>query len=143
MNTDKSDKNQTKISKAQAAIVYGGLFAFGAGYNALVSRLEAEGWDEGYTSDLVVGGVLVTLTAAVPVVGWRNAAAVLLAFVASGLPMSIGAKLRYRKARQRERGYVIDKREKGTGAAAWNEPTAKARRGYVGVTGRLDATEPR
>lgn len=105
MNTEISTKNKQIIGKAAA--VYGTLAAFGVGYNALTSWLEEQGYDEGYTSDLVIGGVLVTVLGTAPLVGGKRAALVLGGFVASGLPMVIGARLRYRKWRNREReGYV-------------------------------------
>ena len=116
--------------------VYGGLFAFGSAYNAIIGRLERNGLDEGYTSDLVVGGVLVTVAATAPLVGIRRAAFVLGAFVASGLPMSIGAKIRYRRMRERERGYGYT----GTGvkgATAGQRPATEARFRNGGATGRI------
>lgn len=124
MKSALSDNNQTEISRAAA--VYGGLALFGLAYNALTGWLEEKGLAEGYTSDLVVGGVLVTVTASAPIVGIRRAALVLGCFVASGLPMVIGARVRYRRWRERERGYVNVNTTEVTGAAAWQRPAAKA-----------------
>jgi len=118
----KTDSNKHIFSKAAA--VYGGLAAFGVGYNALTSWIEERGWDEGYTADLVIGGVLVTVLGTAPLVGWKRAALVLGGFVASGAPMAIGARVRYRQWRERERGYVTTKTEPG--AATRQRPTAQA-----------------
>ena len=115
--------------------LYGGLFVFGSAYNAIVGRLESNGLDEGYTSDLVVGGVLVTVAATAPLVGYRRAALVLGAFVASGLPMSIGAKIRYRRMRERERGYGYIN-PAVTGAAPGQRPATKAGLGGGSLAGR-------
>ena len=82
------------------AVVLGLLFLFGAAYNLLVAWLEHKGYDEGYTSLLVVGGVLVTLAASALLVGWYNALLVLLCFAASGLPMILGSLARYARARR-------------------------------------------
>jgi hypothetical protein len=77
-----------------------GLLLFGIGYNCLVAWLEAQGYDEGYTALLVVGGVLVTL-GGVALVDWRAAALVLAAFMLSGTPMVMGGWWRHVRARKR------------------------------------------
>lgn len=64
-----------------------GLFGFGVGYNALIHALGER--KEGYTSLLVVAGVLITL-GGVALIHWQAAALALLAFAASGLPMVVG-----------------------------------------------------
>lgn len=121
METEKSDNNRHIFGKA--ASVYGALAVFGVGYNALTGWLEERGWDEGYTADLVVGGVLVTVLGTAPLVGWKRAALVLGGFAASGAPMAIGARVRYRRWRERERGYVTTKTD--AGAAAGQHTAAK------------------
>lgn len=134
-----SDSNRTKIGKAAA--VYGSLALFGVGYNALTGWVERRGFDEGYTSDLVIGGVLVTVAGTAPLVGIRRAAFVLGAFVASGLPMIIGARVRYRKAREMERGKHVEHITE-QGAAAWERAAPQARRRAVSVPGRIEAYAP-
>lgn len=81
-------------------LVLGGLVVFGVCYNALVAK--AEQTETGYTAFLVVGGVLVTVAATAPLIGWQAAALVGLAFVASGLPMVIGSMARYVRRTQAE-----------------------------------------
>lgn len=95
-------ENQHEISKTRVTAVLGGLSIFGLAYNWMVSRIEDKGYDEGYTSDLVVAGTLITVLATWPILGLRGVAVVLAAFVASGGPMSIGSKARYRARRARE-----------------------------------------
>jgi hypothetical protein len=63
------------------------LFLAGILYNLLVAWLGHR--KNGYTSLLVVGGVLFTLTG-VALVSWQAAGLCLLAFAASGLPMVLG-----------------------------------------------------
>jgi hypothetical protein len=63
------------------------LFLAGVLYNLLVSWLGPR--KTGYTSLLVVGGVLFTL-AGVAFICWQSAAIALLAFAASGAPMVLG-----------------------------------------------------
>lgn len=134
---DKSySKSYRKSVLLRAAGVYGGLFAFGTVYNWIVDRLEENGWDEGYTSDLVIGGVLVTVAGTVPVIGWQRAAAVLGAFVASGLPMTVGSKYRYRRMRMSEGHYGQGRK---SGAATWLYPGPHEGRGANGYSGSLSA----
>jgi hypothetical protein len=131
-----SNNNRTVLGKALA--VYGGLAVFGAAYNALTGWVERRGFDEGYTSDLVIGGVLVTVAGTAPLVGIRRAAFVLGAFVASGLPMIIGARVRYRKAREMEReGHVNGITEQG--AATWERAAPEAGRRADSVSERAKA----
>lgn len=87
-------------SDAVMILVLGGLVAFGVLYNWLVAK--AEQTETGYTAFLVVGGVLVTVVATVPLIGWQAAMVVGLAFVASGLPMVIGSMARYVRRTQTE-----------------------------------------
>lgn len=82
------------------AAVSAGLLLFGIGYNWLVTTLEKSGHDQGYTSILVVGGVIVTIAASTPLIGLDAVVSLTLLFVASGTPMIVGSLLRY--ARERE-----------------------------------------
>lgn len=75
-----------------------GLLMYGVVYNELVQRLGKR--KEGYTSLLVVAGVLVTL-AGVSLISWQSALLTLCAFAASGLPMVIGDIRRYVEAREK------------------------------------------
>ncbi len=102
------------------AVVLGALLVFGYFYNRFVAWLESQGYDEGYTAYLVVGGVTVTeIGAAIMAYAllWRgicvmgdaavefaalNLGLHLLAYLASGLPMIVGATLRH--ARERRAG---------------------------------------
>jgi hypothetical protein len=63
------------------------LFFFGWAFNSLVNWLGDR--KDGYTSLLVVAGVLVTL-GGVALIDWRAAGLALAGFAASGLPMVIG-----------------------------------------------------
>lgn len=136
---NESGTNKQQISKARITAVMTGLGFFGVAYNWLVSRIEAKGYDEGYTSDLVVLGTLVTVVAVAPLLGLRRTVIVLTAFVASGGPMSVGSKMRYRRMRERERrGYGYNNgsnngrnvvAQAGPVTAAGLHPAAQARRG--------------
>src|SRR5690606_21381708 len=79
------------------AILFG-LLMFGSAFNALVSWLGDR--KDGYTSLLVVAGVLVTI-GGVALIDLRAAGLTLAAFAASGLPMVIGDAAR-----------TVEKREK-------------------------------
>lgn len=98
--------------------VFGVLVAFGLLYDRIVGWLERNGYDEGYTAMLVVGGVLVTL-AGVAFVDWRAALLALGAFVCSGLPMVIGSWWRHVQRRKQgleaQRQGVLD--DQGSGLA--------------------------
>lgn len=82
--------------------VLAGLLLFGAAYNWAVARIEAAVPDHGYTAIWVIGGVLVTVLATVPIIGWQAAAIVLAAFAASGLVMTLGSIQRHLARRQRD-----------------------------------------
>ncbi len=84
--------------------VLAALAVFGIGYNALIERLEREVPDHGYTSFLVVGGVIATLAGAAFLIGLVDALLAGLCFVASGLPMIIGSVYRSIQRRSAERG---------------------------------------
>jgi hypothetical protein len=79
--------------------VYLGLALFSTGYNALIARLEREGYLEGFVSLSVAAGTAVTI-AATAVFSWQFAVLCLGAFVASGLPMMVGSIFRYWQARK-------------------------------------------
>jgi hypothetical protein len=83
-----------------------GLLMFGLVYNELVQRIGRR--KEGYTSLLVVGGVLITL-GGVALVSWQCAVLTLSAFAASGLPMTLGSI--YRHIRSREQAIEYLRRE--------------------------------
>lgn len=94
-------RKATEMSNdAVTILVLVGLVAFGVLYNLLVAK--AEQTETGYTAFLVVGGVVVTVAATAPLIGWQAAMMVGLAFVASGLPMVIGSMARYVKRTQAE-----------------------------------------
>lgn len=76
-----------------------GLLLFGVLYNWLVSWMQANGYDEGYTAILVVVGSGATL-AAVALVDWRAALLAGGAFGCSGLPMVVGGWWRHVRARR-------------------------------------------
>jgi hypothetical protein len=79
--------------------VSGALLLFGFGYNALVAWLERCGYDEGYTSFLVVGGVLGTL-GLLALLEWYAALLALWAFSCSGFAMVLGSWWRHVRARE-------------------------------------------
>lgn len=76
-------------------------FAFGVGFNALVTWLNRRGHSEGYTALLVVTGTLATILACTPHLGWRTTAVLIAHFAASGSPMVLGDIQRYVESRQR------------------------------------------
>ena len=80
-------------------VVFGLLFVFGFLYNLAVDWFERRGYDEGYTSILVVFGVLVTL-AGVAVIDSNAATLCLAAFCASGSWMVIGGWWRHVRIRE-------------------------------------------
>lgn len=86
----------------QAAAVLVALVLFGLAYNWLISRIETAVPDHGYTAIWVIGGVLVTVLATAPLIGWSNVAIVLGAFAASGLVMTLGSIQRHLARRQRD-----------------------------------------
>ncbi len=79
--------------------IFGVLFVFGYLYDRAVTWLERNGYDEGYTALLVVGGVLVTL-GGVAAVDWRAALLGLGAFASSGFWMVIGSWWRHVQRRR-------------------------------------------
>jgi flagellar biogenesis protein FliO len=80
-------------SPATFLIMLLALLAFGLAYNWLVARAERAVPDHGYTAVWVIGGVLITVLATIPLIGWQNALTVLAAFGASGLVMTLGSIL--------------------------------------------------
>lgn len=93
-------KGNEMSNDAVTILVLGGLVVFGVLYNTLVAK--AEQTETGYTAFLVVGGVVVTVAATAPLIGWQAAMVVGLAFAASGLPMVIGSMARYVRRTQAE-----------------------------------------
>jgi hypothetical protein len=88
------ESNGTQIS-IELVIAFICLFAFGVIYNVIVERFQQR--TQRFTAEMVVGGVLVTVTASGFFIGWINAGIVLFLFVGSGLPMIIGSWLRAAK----------------------------------------------
>ena len=80
-------------------VVSGFVFLLSFIYNDIVRWLEDGGYAEGYTSFLVVGGVVVTLLGLACI---DRAAAVLalILFSASGLPMVVGSMWRHARRRK-------------------------------------------
>lgn len=87
------------MERGRATIVLAALFVFGVLYNAFVEWLERDDRDRGFTSLLVVGGVIVTLGGAAMLVGWELILVLALCFTASGTPMIIGSLARYARER--------------------------------------------
>jgi len=79
-------------------IVYLSLILLSIGYNQLIGWLEKHGYAEGYTVDLVIGGVAFTL-AGIAVISVDAALITMGGFVCSGLPMIIGARWRFAQKR--------------------------------------------
>ena len=79
--------------------ISGFIFLLSCSYDGVVRWLEHEGYAEGYTSFLVVGGVLLTLFGLACI---DRAAAVLalILFSASGLPMVVGSMWRHARRRK-------------------------------------------
>ena len=100
------------------AAMMGLLFVFGWGYNSLVEWVESKGYNQGYTSLLVVLGVAVTLLGALPLVGIEAVVLMVCLFVASGLPMVIGSVVRYARERGQEEAEARLKVEKELGDEA-------------------------
>lgn len=71
------------------------LHLFGWAYNWLVHIIETGGHDRGITAALVAFGCLVTIVGSGFVIGLNSALLVLASFTASGVPMAIGAYIRY------------------------------------------------
>jgi hypothetical protein len=91
---------------SQILAVYLFLFIFGYGYDKLIGIAEVKKWLEGFTWVSVIFGNLVTLIGAAFLIGIENSLLVLGAFCASGFFMSLGAIIRYVKAR--EHGKKVD-----------------------------------
>jgi hypothetical protein len=94
-------------------VVFIALAIFGFVYNAGIAYLEKHGYDEGYTALLVVVGVVVTLFAAIPVIGSGNIITLGALFAASGGPMIIGSLYRHAKRREREKQANIEEARRG------------------------------
>lgn len=81
--------------------------SFGVLYALLVARLQRAGLTEGYTSFLVVLGVLATLAAAIPLVGIVPVLIIIWLFVCSGVPMIIGDVLKYTRERKEQQAELL------------------------------------
>jgi len=105
------------IGSASGLVAAGfGLLLFGIAYNWLVSWMQNNGYDEGYTAVLVVIGNGVTL-AVVALVDWRAAVLAAGAFACSGLPMVIGGWWRHVQARKRGQDLLRRGDDAATGLA--------------------------
>jgi len=89
------------------AAIGAALFLAGFGYNVLVSWTVRNGYDEGYTALLVVGGVLFTLMG-VAVIDWRAALLAFGAFACSGFWMIVGSWWRHVHARKNGQLAILD-----------------------------------
>ena len=76
-----------------------GLFVFGIIFAYIVYRMD--GRHEGYTSLLVVIGVVATVGSVGPTIGWPNVCILAAAFAASGAPMIVGDVIRSIQRRER------------------------------------------
>jgi drug/metabolite transporter (DMT)-like permease len=107
---------QIGIENEHILVVIGSLFLFGLIYATLVNRLNRKGYSEGYTAFLVVAGVLVTLTANIPLHHpnpWLDYLLTLACFAASGLPMIINDWLRHVSARKADQEYLAHTTQEG------------------------------
>lgn len=97
-----------KLFSVDTIIMVVALFGFGIAFNALVERLDRrpEGHD-GYTSLLVVVGVIVTVTATLIHIPLEDYLIIALAFCASGIPMIVGSIRRYMDARDAVAARII------------------------------------
>ena len=88
------------------ALIYAGLILFGLGYNDLVGWAETKKYIEGYVSDAVAVGVALTILPFALLPGsypaWQVIVFITGGFVASGLPMMIGSRVRHARARHDE-----------------------------------------
>jgi hypothetical protein len=96
------------------------LHLFGWVYNELVAWMERNGYDEGYTALLVVGGVLATLAGLAILRGLESAVYVALLFVASGTPMIIGSMARHARRRAKDEQKARDDVRKSLGVQDGN-----------------------
>jgi hypothetical protein len=89
----------------------GSLFAFGLGFNQLVTWLEHQDWEEGATALLVAIGVGYTILLISMLIGCLDVQ--FWCFAASGTPMAVGSWIRYAMRRKRERQEATGKALKG------------------------------
>jgi hypothetical protein len=89
------------------------LLLFGGTYNRFVAHLEASRRENGYLAILVIAGVAVTLIATAPFIGIHNFLKLLLAFAASGLPMTWGSIDRYMTHREAQERYARARAKEG------------------------------
>lgn len=85
------------------AIVYLSLLVFGLSYDWIVGQIERSSYAKFVnTALLVIIGTIVTLAAAIPLIGVKNAVLALGAFAASGLPMAAGSYIRQIKLQHQD-----------------------------------------
>lgn len=89
------------------------LLLFGHAYDRFIAALEQEKKELGYLAILVSAGVFVTLLAAAPFIGAANFIKILLAFAASGLPMTWGSMDRYMLDRIQQQKYARARAKEG------------------------------
>jgi hypothetical protein len=91
-----------------------GLMMFGIGFNAFVEWLERRPLGHhGYTAFLVVIGVAVTVLASWPIIGFKAVLTLIVAFLASGIPMVVGSIARYMRERDADaEALAYDARER-------------------------------
>jgi hypothetical protein len=89
------------------------LLLFGGIYNRFIAHLEAARREHGYLAILVIAGVAVTLLAVAPFIGTVNLIRLLLAFAASGLPMTWGSIDRYMASREAQEKYARARAKEG------------------------------
>lgn len=89
------------------------LLLFGKWYDQFVAALEEDRKELGYLAILVIAGTLVTLLATAPFIGMSNFVRLLLAFAASGLPMTWGSMDRYMTDRANQERYARARAKEG------------------------------
>jgi len=75
--------------------VFAGLAFFVVLYNSFLGWMSNHKYHEGFTSLLVIVGVVVTVGGCGFLIGWQAMGTLLLGFVASGTPMVVGELGRY------------------------------------------------
>ena len=89
-------------------IILVALFAFGIGYDRLVTHLEHQGHDRGYMGFIVAFGCTVTLLGAGVIIGWEPVTWTTMCFAASGIPMIAGSIRRHVRARAKARREILE-----------------------------------
>jgi MFS family permease len=91
------------IQPMPLAIMVLSLLIFGYLYDRFVGWLERRPHGhQGFTALLVMLGVAVTVTATLPLIGLEDYLVLVVAFLASGIPMITGSIVRYMRERDRQ-----------------------------------------